>query len=1055
MGINQWALSNPSGFSVCTAGSLPYFANATTNGATYAPTSGTRGICYNMQTGGQVTETIPQESLTVTAYVNVNVGTNVTNYSSPVIVQAPGKDAAAFAINSSGQLELECPFAGTTVDYPILPATLAVANTSYGVWLQYVGGGVHSIKIYSNPTTNPALIGTASCPSQGTNYATQVGLGEFHSGAAGLTGTREFDSLMWDISGAGINIAPPGNTVSSFSDFESGSNGDTVTASVLNAGTHGAGVNQWSADVGGFTVCTSGNLPAYLSTSVIGGSTYPAGAGTRGICYNMQDGGEALESMNSKTVTLYVNVNLGANATFYSNPVIIGNFGVDDAAFTLGSSGLLELECPFASPEDYPISGANQAQANTTYGIWLQYNSAIGHHTIKIYSNPTTNPQLIGTATCPSQGSTAATKLGFGEFHGGAVGQVGIRAFDSFLWDVSGNGINVSPAGNAVQLTVGTNPAGLSYNVDGTQYSNPQILTWTIGTQHTLTTTASQAPATGTQDTFVNWSDGITSVSDTVTATNGSANYTANFNSSYQLTTAVSPAGTGSVTPTSGSYYPAGSVVPLTATANAGYNFSGWTGSVASPTSASTTVTMGAPETVTAKFALPTQAPAIISANNTAFTVNVAGSFPVVATGVPAPSVKESGTLPKGVSFNSSTNLLSGTPASGTAGTYTITFTASNGVGTNAVQSFTLTVVNPAAPTLTTVAPNSGQPGASVPITLTGTNFAATGTTVAVSGTGITVGSVTVVNSTTIMTTFTISATAASGARNVTVASSGSTSNGQTFTVIGPTLTAIAPNSGARGTSVPITLSGSGLTGASAIAVSGSGVTSSNLVVVNDSTVTATFVISSSATLSARTVSVTLSTGGISNTVTFTVVNPSRPTLATIAPNTFLRGTTTTSVTLTGTNFTTTGTSVSVSRSTGITVSAITVTSSTSLTATLAIAGGSSASLGTHSVTVSNPSGSSNSVSITVDGATLTSISPTSGTHGTTVPVTLAGTNLTGATAVTFSGSGVNCTAITSTSTTVSASCAISTGARLGARSVTATTPIGTTNSLSAAFTIN
>jgi hypothetical protein len=48
--------------------------------------------------------------------------------------------------------------------------------------------------------------------------------------------------------------------------------------------------------------------------------------------------------------------------------------------------------------------------------------------------------------------------------------------------------------------------------------------------------------------------------------------------------------------------------------------------------------------------------------------------------------------LPSGVTFDPATKTLSGTPAAGTGGTYAITFTASNGIGSNAVQSFTLTV---------------------------------------------------------------------------------------------------------------------------------------------------------------------------------------------------------------------------------------------------------------------------------------------------------------------------------------------------------------------------
>jgi hypothetical protein len=54
--------------------------------------------------------------------------------------------------------------------------------------------------------------------------------------------------------------------------------------------------------------------------------------------------------------------------------------------------------------------------------------------------------------------------------------------------------------------------------------------------------------------------------------------------------------------------------------------------------------------------------------------------------------LSESGSLPSGVTFNAATGVLSGTPASGTIGTYPLTFTAHNGVGSDAIQNFTLTV---------------------------------------------------------------------------------------------------------------------------------------------------------------------------------------------------------------------------------------------------------------------------------------------------------------------------------------------------------------------------
>ena len=88
--------------------------------------------------------------------------------------------------------------------------------------------------------------------------------------------------------------------------------------------------------------------------------------------------------------------------------------------------------------------------------------------------------------------------------------------------------------------------------------------------------------------------------------------------------------------------------------------------------------------------------PAIVSANSAAFGVNLPGTFTVIATGNPAPTLTETGALPSGVTFNSQTGVLSGTPATGTGGTttqsYPITFTATNNVGSTAVQNFTLTV---------------------------------------------------------------------------------------------------------------------------------------------------------------------------------------------------------------------------------------------------------------------------------------------------------------------------------------------------------------------------
>ena len=104
----------------------------------------------------------------------------------------------------------------------------------------------------------------------------------------------------------------------------------------------------------------------------------------------------------------------------------------------------------------------------------------------------------------------------------------------------------------------------------------------------------------------------------------------------------------------------------------------------------------GVAPNATQSFALTVyQVPAITSANSATFTVSTAGSFTVTATGYPTAALSENGALPSGVTFIANSNgtaTLAGTPAAGTAGTYPITITASNGMGTNAMQTVQLTV---------------------------------------------------------------------------------------------------------------------------------------------------------------------------------------------------------------------------------------------------------------------------------------------------------------------------------------------------------------------------
>ena len=95
--------------------------------------------------------------------------------------------------------------------------------------------------------------------------------------------------------------------------------------------------------------------------------------------------------------------------------------------------------------------------------------------------------------------------------------------------------------------------------------------------------------------------------------------------------------------------------------------------------------------------------------------------------GSPAPALAIGGVaLPSGVTFTDNgngTGTLSGTPATGSGGTYALTFTASNVVGSSAPQPFTLTINQaPAITSATSIGFTVSAPGS---FTVTATGFPA------------------------------------------------------------------------------------------------------------------------------------------------------------------------------------------------------------------------------------------------------------------------------------------------------------------------------------------
>ncbi len=158
------------------------------------------------------------------------------------------------------------------------------------------------------------------------------------------------------------------------------------------------------------------------------------------------------------------------------------------------------------------------------------------------------------------------------------------------------------PVIQAVTITLDTSPTGLQISGDGgtTFFTAPHQFQWIPNSQHTIATTSPQAGTPGTQFVWTSWSD-AGAISHTITTPSTPTTFTANFKTQFLLTTAVNPAGGGTITPPSG-FVDSGSQVQVTATANSpAFVFLNFSGALTGTTNPQT-LTVTAPATVTANF---------------------------------------------------------------------------------------------------------------------------------------------------------------------------------------------------------------------------------------------------------------------------------------------------------------------------------------------------------------------------------------------------------------------------------------------------------------------
>ena len=180
------------------------------------------------------------------------------------------------------------------------------------------------------------------------------------------------------------------------------------------------------------------------------------------------------------------------------------------------------------------------------------------------------------------------------------------------------------------------------------------------------------------------------------------------------------------------------------------------------------------------------------------------------------------------------------------------------------------------APTLSSITPSSGAEGTSFSAAIAGTNLTGA-TAVTFSGSGVTAAIGSGGTATGLPVTVTITTAAAVGSRTLTVTTAAGTSGTISFSVLPPVpaITNIAPASGVDGTSFSATITGTNLTGATAVTFSGSGVTAAIGSGGTSTSLPITITITSAATTGTRTLTVT-TPSGTSVQLSFTVFRKGR-----------------------------------------------------------------------------------------------------------------------------------------------------------------------------------
>jgi uncharacterized repeat protein (TIGR01451 family) len=633
-------------------------------------------------------------------------------------------DTYSIVVNNAGP----GPSVGTVTVVDTLPTGLTATAISGTGWTCILGTltctRVDSLGMsLSYPPITVTVNVANNAPTSVTNTATVSGGGELNTANDSASDPTSITAV------ADLTI-----TKSHSSSFRQGDTGDTYSIVVSNAGP--------GATVG--TVTVTDTLPSGLTATAISGTGWTCVLGT--LSCTRTDVLAAPASYPAITVT--VNVANNAPATVTNTATVSGGGELNTANDSASDPTTIALAADLTITKSHSVS-FQQGDTGDTYSIVVS-NAGPGA-TVGTVTVTDTLPSgltataisgtgwtcVLGTLSCtrtdvlaaPASYPAITVTVNVASNAPASVTNTATVSGGGELNTANDSASDPTTIVQLVSVVVTTAPTGLSFSVDSVTYTSAQTFQFVQGSTHTIATTATQTPSTGTQDLFLNWSDGG-ALSHNITAPATATTYTANFQQQFLLTTAVTPVGGGTVT--GAGFYNAGATANVAATANAGFAFVNFTGTTSPATQNPGTVLMNAPKTVTANFLIPTTT--VVSAATGVY------SDPTTLTATVSPVHVGTQTLTGSVSFtvNGNNAGVAAINASGVAtvpysvqlgaGAYTIAaqFVSTNPAFANSAGSNTLTVskesatVTPLATNPTAVKTNSNG-GTAGPIVLKAT----------------------------------------------------------------------------------------------------------------------------------------------------------------------------------------------------------------------------------------------------------------------------------------------------------------------------------------------